>query len=196
MYYEKSREREECTMGLSGTKRKTKEIKKKKASRLKNVSQSSKILKQSSKGKSEKKNKESKSLALPKKKKPLLSYSRGGKKSVESSPPGLHPGKKERSTKALSWKNKNWENEGWTNPKRVSHEEHLELTKAFNPDGKPKVSVIGRPKKSVDEKLNVKSLRLSLTQEKKYQAQAKKEGFSSWQAWIKKIAEERIDGVM
>jgi hypothetical protein len=92
---------------------------------------------------------------------------------------GLPPAKKGESTP-------------WLAGRTVTPEERAQIQKiSFRDDGTPNVRIVGRPKKAADEKQNVKTLRLSAKQEQAFMSQALKDGFHSWQTWIKKIAEER-----
>ena len=93
---------------------------------------------------------------------------------------------------APTWNDKSWESVEWSQPRRLTAEEHQAFMNSFVEPGKPKVKVMGRPKKPAEEKMNVKTLRLSPIEERRFLLQAKKEGYSSWQIWIKKIAEERV----
>jgi hypothetical protein len=178
-------------MNLNGTLQKIKETKKKKTYASNNASPYFKTKTQLSKSKPVKTKQDSKSLVNPKTQKSIPLSSLGAKAKKESFQHGKPLGKKEKPTKQKSWEDKDWENEGWSEPRKVNTKEHLKFSKGFDSEGQPKISPVGRPKKSEQEKMNVKSIRLSTLQEKKFLKQARKEGFATWQSWIKKIAEER-----
>ena len=68
-------------------------------------------------------------------------------------------------------------------------EEHRRiLLQAVNRDGTIRTKVMGRPKKAPDEKENPYGLRLSLKQRRAYGEEAKRNGFRSWQTWLKELA--------
>ena len=62
------------------------------------------------------------------------------------------------------------------------------LLQAANKDGSIRTKVRGRPKKAADEKENPYGLRLSLKQRRAYSEEAKRNGFKSWQTWLKELA--------
>ena len=175
-------------MASSGMKKKTKGISKRKDSPLKAALMSSGTPKPSSRAKQDKEKQDFSSREQTRTKDSSQSSTHKEKKNIASSQRGQPQGKNAKGT----WDDKAWESVGWSEPRRVNKEEHLMLKNAlFDSNGKPKIKIIGRPKKPAEEKMNVKTLRLSPIEEKRFLNQAKKEGFPTWQSWIKTLAEER-----
>ena len=88
-----------------------------------------------------------------------------------------------------TWEDEGWETEGWSKPRRINAKEHAELRKCFDENGKPRIRVLGRPKKAPDEKANPSGIRLSLKQRRAFDAEAKRNGFQSWQTWLKDLGD-------
>lgn len=167
-------------MKPNGTKKKTDETKRKKASRSKTVSVSSKTPTASSKNK----NAKAKPASSSQEKqgvKSLRSSSRGARQAVALSQHGQPHAK----NAAPTWDDEGWETKGWSKPRRITPEEHTELSKMFDEKGKPRIRIIGRPKKPVEEKLNSKPFRISARFEKAFKAMAVENGFKSWQEWLR-----------
>jgi hypothetical protein len=63
------------------------------------------------------------------------------------------------------------------------------LLQARNNDGTIRTRVLGRPKKPADEKENPYGIRLSLKQRHAFNEEANRNGFRSWQTWLKDLGE-------
>jgi hypothetical protein len=117
----------------------------------------------------------------PTEKELLRAFWKGETISSGSAPGGVRPDKSANNT-------------SWSKPRALTPKEKEQFQKAaFDDLGRIKLREVGRPKKPIDEKLNVNTIRLSLKQVRNFSIQAKKEGYPSWQIWIKKIAEERLE---
>ena len=67
-------------------------------------------------------------------------------------------------------------------------EEHRRiLLQAMAKDSTIQTKVMGRPKKAPDEKENPYGLRLSVKQRIAYYEEAKRNGFRSWETWLKQL---------
>ncbi len=171
-------------MKSSGTKTKTAETNKKKASRSRTASTSSATRPASSLSKSAKVRSDSNSPAKHRKAS-SQSSSRGEEKSVASSRRGLLRAKSAEPT----WDDEGWETEGWSKPRKITADEHAELRKVFDESGKPRTRVLGRPQKAPDEKANPSGIRLSPKQRRAFDEEARRNGFRSWQTWLKDLGD-------
>jgi len=171
-------------MTQSGTRKKTAETSKKKASRSKTASKSSTTRTELLKSKSATARFASSSPVKPKKTS-SQSSSLGEEKPVASSRRGQLPAKSAEPT----WDDEGWEIQGWSKPRRITAQEHAELKKVFDENGKPRIRALGRPKKALDEKANPSGIRLSLKQRRAFDEEAKRNGFRSWQTWLKDLGD-------
>ena len=171
-------------MTQSGTRKKTAETSKKKASRSKIASTSSTTRTALLVSKSAKAKSASSSPVKPQKNS-LLSSSLGEEKPVASSRHGPPRAKSVEPTRD----DEGWETQGWSKPRRITAQEHDELKKVFDENGNPRIRVLGRPKKALDEKANPSGIRLSLKQRRAFDEEAKRNGFRSWQTWLKDLGD-------
>lgn len=86
-----------------------------------------------------------------------------------------------------TWEDDGWETEGWSKPRRVTPEEHAKLAKAFDENGKPRVRVFGRPRKSPEEKQKPVPFNLSERLLEGFRQRAKAQGFTNWQEWLRTL---------
>ena len=169
-------------MTSNGTKRKTSETKEKKALRSKPASTSLATRKASLPPKNAK-GKSASSSPAKHKAASSRSSSLGAGKPAASSRPGQRRAKNEEPT----WDDDGWETEGWSEPRRITPKEHAKIRNALDENGKPRVRVMGRPRKASDDLLHSKPFRISKRFEEAFRRMATENGFKSWQEWLRTV---------
>lgn len=165
-------------MSSNGTTKKTSETKRKKVlvSKKRKAPSSKKAL-PSSKGKPTKVKSASKSP-------PLMTKDVSSRSSTHSEP------KSSASSRRGQPQDKSESSSQWSHPEPMPEEHRRILLNALESDGTVRTRIMGRPRKEPDEKENPYGLRLSLKQRRAYDLEAKRNGFRSWQTWLKKLGNE------